>query len=531
MDASVVQTPASQMNLINTTHAELEMESTVYGVSGSKACTEEDLASPDARNYVIILVGVALVFENLLLIYVICRTRSLHSITNILVASMGLTDVLVGVQCCMMGLINLPNGLRSWLDLTPSDLRIFDSVMISLNIGLVSISILHVTVLAVDRYLYILWPFDYTRRVTRLRVLLTASGIWILGLSFVLSLTIQFQNEEYGTICIIAQTPVAYTHCPFLILYFLCLMMVFASTFGITKIALNHRRRGKMRVLAQANAINWRSDTNKDSVNEFYDNNRRGTDKVRVNVQNKNGGICGEYQNQDSVKASIVSMILESIINKVATDLQFPYFVKSEYGAMFDIVRASDCSVHGDFVKKETLASLYGETSVQNISLEASKAYNISHSEEFVATISIVSNHFKTIKNENGSKEAFNKTGKYVRNAHKVLDLSQNEPNNDKNKEGVGFFRKKNLKIIKFIIVIFGSFFICTFPSMLLISMVKIMDIPVVSDNTIELLHFPIVSNSGMNFLIITHMNKDFRAALAQRLSCCKLSCLRNYAP
>ncbi|GFO47150.1 octopamine receptor [Plakobranchus ocellatus] len=403
--------------------------------------------------------------------------------------------------------------------------------MISLNIGLVSISILHVTVLAVDRYLYILWPFDYTQRVTRSRVLLTAGGIWMLGLGFLLLLTIQFQSEIYGTICMLAQAPVAYTHWPFFFIYFLCSMLVFTCTFGITRIALDHRRREKMSMLAQAATTSWRSDTNKDSVNEFYGNDCRGTDRAAVNVQNKNGGLCGEYQNKDSLKASIVSMILESIINKVATDLQFAYFVKSDYGAMFDIVQDGDCSVHSDFVKTETLANLCRETSVQNISPEATKAYNISYSEGFEAAISIAPNHLKTNKNEKGSRKTFNKTGKCVRNAHKMLDLSQNEPNNDKNKERIGLFRTENLKIIKFIIVIFGSFFICTFPSMLLISIVKIMDIPVVSDNTIEFLHFPIVSNSGMNFLIITYMNKDFRAALAQRLSCCRVFCWRHFAP
>ncbi|GFO47151.1 D(3) dopamine receptor [Plakobranchus ocellatus] len=517
MDASVEQTPVNQGNPSNTTHADLEMESTVYGVSESRACTEEDLAFPDILSYFIILVGVALVFENLLLIYVIGRTRSLHSITNILVASMGITDVLVGAQCSIMGLISLPNGLRSWLNFSPSDVHVFDSVMISLSTSLVSVSILHVSLLAVDRYLFILWPFHYTRRVTRSRVLLTAGGIWMLGLGYVLFLTIQFQNEKYRTICIISHTPVAYTYWPFIVTYFLCLIVVLASTFGITKIALNHRRRGKMRRLAQATAMNRRSDTNKDSVNEFYHNSRRGNDKATVNVQNENGGLCGVYQNKDPVKTSIVSMILESSLNKVATDLQFSSFVRSEYGAMFDIVQCGDCSIHRDFVKTETLANVCEETNVQNISPQANIAC---YTEGFDAAITIEPHHPKKIRNENGSGKNFIQTITGVRNAHRMSELSPIEPNNNNNKESGGLFQKKNMKIIKFITVIFGSFFICTFPFMLLILIVKIMDIPLISDNKTELLQFPIVLNSGMNFLIITHMNKDFRAALAQRLSC-----------
>ncbi|GFO47152.1 5-hydroxytryptamine receptor 1a [Plakobranchus ocellatus] len=528
-DPSVGQTPASQMNLSITTLAELEIESTVDGVSRLGVCTEKDLVSSDVLSYFIILVGVTLLCENLLLIYVICRTRSLHSITNILVASMGLTDVLVGVQCCIGGLVSRPNGLRSWLDLTHSDLHTFDSVMISLSIGLVSISILHVTVLAVDRYLYILWPFDYTRRVTRSRVLLTAGGIWMLGLSFVLSLTLQFQKEKYRTICIISQTPVAFIYWPFFVIYFLCLIIVFTCTFGITKIAVDHGRRRKMRMLAQAraSAINWQSDANNGngSVYDIHSINSRGADRATKKDPNKNDNLCDADQNKDHVKASIVSMILESSLNKFATDLQFPPFVGLEYGAMFYTVQAGHCSGHSDFVKTETLANLCRETNVQNISPEVvPKASNMPYSDGFEAASTVVSNHLKTVKNETSSNKNFYGTNKHIENAHKVLHLSPAEPNN-KNKEMDGSFHTENLKIIKFIIIIFGSFFICTFPSMLFIIIVKIMKIPVVSDNTIELMQFPIVSNSGMNFFIITYMNKDFRAALAQRLPCCKVFC------
>ncbi|GFO22331.1 5-hydroxytryptamine receptor 1a [Plakobranchus ocellatus] len=431
MDASVVQTPANQGNLSHTTHAELEMESTVYGVSGSRFCIEEGL--PDALSYFIILVGVTLLCENLLLIYVIGRTRSLHSITNILVASMGLTDVLVGAQGCIMGLISLPNGLRSWLNLTPSDVHVFDSFMISLSTGLVSVSILHVSLLAVDRYLYILWPFHYTRRVTRSRVLFTAGGIWMLGLGYVLLLTIQLQNEKFRTLCIISQTPVAYTYWPFFINYFLCLIVVIACTFGTTKIALDHRRKRRMRMLGQVAAINWQSDTNIGPASEFYGNNSRGTERVKVNLQNKNGGLCGAYHNKDPVKTSIVSMILESSVNKIATDLQFPSFVRSDYGAMFDTIHAGDRSVHSDFVEIDTSANLRGETNVQNILPEGMPK---SHTEGFEAAITIVPNHLQAKKSEKGLVgKAFHKTGKFVRDAHKLSVLPQNELNNNKNKE------------------------------------------------------------------------------------------------
>ncbi|GFO22328.1 5-hydroxytryptamine receptor 2b [Plakobranchus ocellatus] len=518
MDASVEQTPASHRNLSHTTHAELEIESTVDGLSRPGVCTEENFGFPDALSYFMILMGIALLCENLLLIYVICRTRSLHSITNILVASMGLTDVLVGVQCCMMGLIRLPNGLRSWLDLTPSDMHVFDSIMVSLSTGLVSVSILHVSLLAVDRYLYILWPFHYTQRVTRSRVLLTAGGIWMLGLGYVLLLTVQFQSEEYQTICIISQTPVAYKYWPFVVIYFLCLIVVIACTFGTTKIALDHRRRRKMRMLGQA--------TNKDSVNEINGNNIKGADTTTKNAQNQNDDLCVAYQNKDPVKASIPSMELELCHNKFVTD--FVSFVRSNYGAIFDIVQASDCSGHSDFVETETSANARGETNAQTISPEVSKANNMPHSEGSEAAITIIPDQLKTIQNDNGLGKAFNGTGKLVRDTHNCLDLSQNEPGNSKNKKDDGLFRKASLKIIKFIVVIFGSFFVCTFPSLLLITIVKIMDKPIIADYIFDQLQFPIVLNSGMNFLIITYMNKDFRTALAQRLSCCRVFCLRN---
>ena len=115
---------------------------------------------------VAVIVGVMLLCENILLITVIARTRSLHTNTNILVASLAVTDVLVGVHVCVMGLSEQPEGLRSWLRLSTTGIRMIDSFLTGLNYSLATVSIGHLAALALDRYLYVLWPLHYHIRVT-----------------------------------------------------------------------------------------------------------------------------------------------------------------------------------------------------------------------------------------------------------------------------------------------------------------------------------------------------------------------------
>ena len=124
-------------------------------------CTTEDLYLPSSLRYILLVFGVMLIIENISMIVTIARHRELHTNSNILVASLAISDVLIGLLCLLMSLISEPDGFRSHLGMGPSDLRTFDSFGSGANCGLIFISMAHLAALSVDRFLYLLWPLRY----------------------------------------------------------------------------------------------------------------------------------------------------------------------------------------------------------------------------------------------------------------------------------------------------------------------------------------------------------------------------------
>ena len=204
-------------------------------------CTADHFNSTNGLDYTIIVLGVVLVIENILLISVIASTLSLHTNTNILVTSLAVTDVLMGVQCFGMGLEGLGVGPRSWLATLRSDLHAYDSIMVSSSLSLTVVSLLHISALGIDRYLYVLWPFAYKRRVTRARVLATATGIWTLGIIYTMLPLAIFPSAQYRQRCIFTNLPVSFGYGPMGAVYLVCLLVVLYCTVGMVNIARRHR--------------------------------------------------------------------------------------------------------------------------------------------------------------------------------------------------------------------------------------------------------------------------------------------------
>ncbi|GFR63282.1 7TM GPCR domain containing protein [Elysia marginata] len=202
---------------------------------------DEFYISPTIEN-VAFFTGVFLICENLLMVYIIGRTRALHTNTNILVASLAFTDIMIGTQCFMMGLTGYIDDLRSLLRRRPTQNRLFHSVLTSL----VLVSISHLAVLSVDRYLFVLWPFRYPFRITERRVLIIAVGIWILGLTYMAFSVVVYLDPNYQVNCLVVDAPFAYGDGPLLCVYFMCLVVLIASTSGLSRLALAHTRKREM---------------------------------------------------------------------------------------------------------------------------------------------------------------------------------------------------------------------------------------------------------------------------------------------
>ena len=522
----------------------------VMHISEQNGCSDRPIDDGGALAIFAVIVGVCLICENLLLINVIVRTRTLHTNTNILVASLAITDVLVGVQVCIMGLSEQPTGLRSWLELTPDQVRIFDSFLTGLNYSLATVSITHLSVLTLDRYLYLLWPLHYQIRVTRRKVLATAGILWTLGLVYLLSAIIILRKPEYHMVCIIWDTPAEYGTWPLVSVYVVSMFVVFASTKGITNIALRHRR--KRQPILMARKSNPLRPFSKGKPKENNDIAEVCT------TMKSSSGICQISKKDCGIKNVPLAVAIDnSFTNVDLKDVAESGIVKSindmtsnirlnrnSMASLQSVSPNSDSYVDPYVAQDEALHGMnMVNSTLQRGAVNSSKLFEERNDKTYnavgagIADSSCAANSVREILSLDINK-SLEQQSMLLRREHTGLCTSSSEVkgkpapantvnayNNIKPQEGsTRLLSKENVKIIKFVFIMCGCFLLCTLiPLFSFLIKSTYPDLPF--PKHLNAVMFIILgSNSGMNFLIITLMNKDFRAVLIRTLPRCRLS-------
>ncbi|GFR73397.1 beta-1 adrenergic receptor [Elysia marginata] len=141
-------------------------------------------------------------------IMAIWRTPALRTLANTYVCSLACADFIVGLVCVLLALFMLP-PVR--LELFYKHIEVC-SLFQGTTIGMSALSAIHMTLIAVDRYLYIIQPYFYQRVVTLRVISVFICMAWVIGL--VLSFLPQFTTVPYGDVplCdITARQPVWYT--------------------------------------------------------------------------------------------------------------------------------------------------------------------------------------------------------------------------------------------------------------------------------------------------------------------------------
>ncbi|RUS75580.1 hypothetical protein EGW08_016644 [Elysia chlorotica] len=238
------------MEEVLTTIGSQDVQKSTVGIADTTpgfGCQDEDLFLPGSLRYILIVFGLVLMIENISMIVTIARHRKLRTNSNILVASLAFSDVLIGLLCFEMGLISEPGGVRSNIRLSEFAQRTFDTLGSGTNCGLIAISMVHLAALSVDRYLFLLWPLHYHHRVTQRRVAMAAAAIWTLGCGYTLLPIGLYAHPQYHTRCIIHNTPVEYEGAPLTCILVSCITVVSVCTFGIAKLAFGHSRKREIR--------------------------------------------------------------------------------------------------------------------------------------------------------------------------------------------------------------------------------------------------------------------------------------------
>ncbi|KAK7934178.1 hypothetical protein WMY93_005074 [Mugilogobius chulae] len=143
---------------------------------------------------VVALVGV---FGNYLLLYVICRTRKMHNVTNFFIGNLAFSDMLMCATCVPFTLAYALNP-HGWVFG-----RFMCYLVYLIQPVTVYVSVFTLTAIGVDRYYATVHPLKKRLSVLSCTYLLT--GIWLLSCSLVAPAVahtyhVEFKNEGF-TIC------------------------------------------------------------------------------------------------------------------------------------------------------------------------------------------------------------------------------------------------------------------------------------------------------------------------------------------
>ncbi|XP_073331614.1 trace amine-associated receptor 13c-like [Pagrus major] len=158
-------------------HASLPPELLMYCVPGSNAsCVMIRLGFwTDFALYLVFLLGMLVtILGNFLVIVSICHFKQLHSPTNVFILSLALADLLVGVIVMPFSATRTIHGCWFYGDT-------FCQLHVSFEWFLTTLSVFHLSCIAVDRHQAVCNPLHYSRKITMSVAVIMVCVSWALA--------------------------------------------------------------------------------------------------------------------------------------------------------------------------------------------------------------------------------------------------------------------------------------------------------------------------------------------------------------
>ena len=121
-------------------------------------------------------IGFMAICANTCVLIATVRSRKLRDNTGIIIASMAVNDLLTGVFVFEF-------TITMWM---VDHSVLYCQIQIAITFCFIVMSVMHVILMNIDRYVYIMHPFLYQRYNTRLRTLACVASIWLLPVTSLL---------------------------------------------------------------------------------------------------------------------------------------------------------------------------------------------------------------------------------------------------------------------------------------------------------------------------------------------------------
>lgn len=191
--------------------------------------------------YITIPLNVLIVGKSLLVFFTVCKAKSLHTNTKILMTSLSVVELIMGAAYICSGDI----GSKIFERETAEILAIQCFILGEWHSSIVG-TVIHMAIMAVDRYILITHPFYYIKHVTKRAVFISLFFAWIFGLGYLFLPLLAFRDIQYHKRCIIVHPPFQY-FCIGIFAYTLSSIVVLVSYFKIARLAYLKRKAANAR--------------------------------------------------------------------------------------------------------------------------------------------------------------------------------------------------------------------------------------------------------------------------------------------
>lgn len=134
-----------------------------------------DVTSYYLELFSFLVAGMIVVLENVILVGLVYKSESLHTAKYLFTCSLAITDLSVGILSIITSSVHLVFGSVAVTLVTSALL---------LQAGFVMLSITHMAIIAIERYVYIAHPYLYEMHVTTSKIAKFLAVFWIAGLSY-----------------------------------------------------------------------------------------------------------------------------------------------------------------------------------------------------------------------------------------------------------------------------------------------------------------------------------------------------------
>lgn len=192
---------------------------------------------------VVVALSTTLLLESMIVLIVICRTKAMHTNSNVMVASLAVSNMILGSAFVCTIDLELSDSVAN----IPKR-NILSNIIKGVSGASTTLSIMHMGAIAIDRYIHIAHPFYYIKSMRKERIIKVLIFIWVIGLVLLLVPVLSFNDKSQESCTISVRQPIAY-FCAVTALYLVNLLVVCVCYFKIAWLAFKHNKAANSRRL------------------------------------------------------------------------------------------------------------------------------------------------------------------------------------------------------------------------------------------------------------------------------------------